>query len=233
MHICYLQNAISSWFCLLSGLRDWVSFASLLTHVLFFLKKGNDMTAEDREKLDAWLGPVYSPFKPRYQWYFEIVMLLRRVLLASALSMISSSSTLQTFVVWVILVCFAVIHLCLHPYDDSSYKFASENFFEPLVLLVLSMSFILLKFSAVENLMTYSAAYVWVVMIVNSWTLLFLVGIIFYRLATCGNEDKDGNFSGHRHVSARNGRSSDDEERSNLLSVNSARKRYVEVANIS
>ena len=160
-------------------------------------------------------------------------MLLRRVLLASALSMISSSSTLQTFVVWVILVCFAVIHLCLHPYDDSSYKFASENFFEPLVLLVLSMSFILLKFSAVENLMTYSAAYVWVVMIVNSWTLLFLVGIIFYRLATCGNEDKDGNFSGHRHVSARNGRSSDDEERSNLLSVNSARKRYVEVANIS
>ena len=191
------------------------------------------MTAEDREKLDAWLGPVYSPFKPRYQGCFEIVMLLRRVLLASALSMISSSSTLQTFVVWVILVCFAVIHLCLHPYDDSNYKFASENFFEPLVLLVLSMSFILLKFSAVENLMTYSAAYVWVVMIVNSWTLLFLVGIIFYRLATCGNEDKDGNFSGHRHVSARNGRSSDDEERSNLLSVNSARKRYVEVANIS
>ena len=191
------------------------------------------MTAEDREKLDAWLGPVYSPFKPRYQWCFEIVMLLRRVLLASALSMISSSSTLQTFVVWVILVCFAVIHLCLHPYDDSNYKFASENFFEPLVLLVLSMSFILLRFSAVENLMTYSAAYVWVVMIVNSWTLLFLVGIIFYRLATCGNEDKDGNFSGHRHVSARNGRSSDDEERSNLLSVNSARKRYVEVANIS
>ena len=162
-----------------------------------------------------------------------IVTLLRRVLLASALSMISSSSTLQTFVVWVILVCFAVIHLCLHPYNDSHYKFASENFFEPLVLLVLSMSFILLKFSAVENLMTYSAAYVWVVMIVNSWTLLFLVGIIFYRLATCGNEDKDGNFSEHRHVSARNGRSSDDEERSNLLSVNSARKRYVEVANIS
>ena len=160
-------------------------------------------------------------------------MLLRRVLLASALSMISSSSTLQTFVVWVILVCFAVIHLCLHPYDDSNYKFASENFFEPLVLLVLSMSFILLKFSAVENLMTYSAAYVWVVMIVNSCTLLFLVGIIFYRLATCGNEDEDGNFSGHRHVSARNGRSSDDEERSKLLSVNSARKRYVEVANIS
>ena len=186
------------------------------------------MTAEDREKLDAWLGPVYSPFKPRYQWYFEIVMLLRRVLLASALSMISSSSTLQTFVVWVILVCFAVIHLCLHPYDDSSYKFASENFFEPLVLLVLSMSMLVLSMS-----MTYSAAYVWVVMIINSCTLLFLVGIIFYRLATCGNEDKDGNFSGHRHVSARNGRSSDDEERSNLLSVNSARKRYVEVANIS
>ena len=211
-----------------------IGFPLLLSSLMFFFfRKRNSMSPEDREKLDTWLGPAYLPYKPRYQWCLEIVMLLRRVLLASALSMISSSSTLQTFVVWVILVCFAVIHLCLHPYDDSNYKFASENFFEPLVLLVLSMSFILLRFSAVENLMTYSAAYVWVVMIVNSCTLLFLVGIIFYRLATCGNEDEDGNFSGHRHVSARNGRSSDDEERSNLLSVNSARKRYVEVANIS
>ena len=211
-----------------------IGFPLLLSSLMFFFfRKRNSMSPVDREKLDTWLGPAYLPYKPRYQWYFEIVMLLRRVLLASALSMISSSSTLQTFVVWVILVCFAVIHLCLHPYDDSNYKFASENFFEPLVLLVLSMSFILLRFSAVENLMMYSAAYVWVVMIVNSCILLFLVGIIFYRLVTCGNEGKDGNFSGYRHMSARNGRSSEDEERSNLLSVNSARKRYVEVANIS
>ena len=94
------------------------------------------MNQDDRDKLDTWLGPAYLPYKQKYQRYFETVMLLRRLMLAIALSMISSSSTLQTFMVWVILVGFAIIHLCLHPYgdEDNVHRFASENFFEPLVL---------------------------------------------------------------------------------------------------
>ena len=62
------------------------------------------MSGEDRQKLDAWLGPVYLPYKPKYQPFFEIFMLLRRLLLATVLSMISSSSSLQTFVIWLILI---------------------------------------------------------------------------------------------------------------------------------
>ena len=65
MHICYLRNFISSFFCLLSGLRDWVSFASLLTHVLFFLKKKRHDRRRSWETCmahDAWLGPAYSPY---------------------------------------------------------------------------------------------------------------------------------------------------------------------------
>ena len=51
MHICYLQNTISSWFCLRSGLRDWVSFASLLAHVLFLSKKKQH---EPRRSWKTW-----------------------------------------------------------------------------------------------------------------------------------------------------------------------------------
>ena len=171
------------------------------------------MNQDDREKLDTWLGPAYLPYKPRYQQYFEIVMLLRRLLLAIALSIISSSSTLQTFAVWVLLVGFAIIHLCFHPYNDlPHHKFASENFFEPLVLLVLSMSFILLRFSAVESSMSYSAAYVWIVIVINSCILLLLMGVIFYRLIITGYEDSRGCSCGGSGVN---------EERTNLLSVNS------------
>ena len=57
------------------------------------------MSPEDRKKLDVWLGPIYLPYKPQNQAFFEVVMLSRRLILAIALSMIPSSSTLQTFVV--------------------------------------------------------------------------------------------------------------------------------------
>ena len=117
------------------------------------------MSPEEVEKLHQWHGPAYSPYKPRYQQYFQVEMLLRRLLPAIALSIISSSSTLQTFVVGVILVGFAIIHLCFHPYKAlPHHNFASENSFEPLVFLVLSMSFILLRFLALESSMSYTTA---------------------------------------------------------------------------
>ena len=40
-----------------------IGFPLLLSSLMFFFfLKRNDMTAEDREKLDAWLGPAYSPY---------------------------------------------------------------------------------------------------------------------------------------------------------------------------
>ena len=55
-----------------------------------FFPKRKLMTPEDRKKLDVWLGSLYLPYKPEYQQYFEILMLIRRLILAAALSMISS-----------------------------------------------------------------------------------------------------------------------------------------------
>ena len=190
------------------------------------------MSPEDREKLDTWLGPVYLPYKPRYQRYFEIVMLLRRLCLAIALSMISSSSTLQTVVVWLILMVFAVIHLCLKPYNDrSDLKFASENFFEPLVLFVLSMSFVLLRFSALES-RSYTTAFVWVVMIVNTCVLSVLVGTSFCLLVFTGKDRSNGGYHTDDGASfdasgLSENRRSINEERSHLLPVNVSERGHV------
>lgn len=113
---------------------------------------------------------------------------------------------------------FAIIYISLQPYNDRPFhKFASENIFEPLVLLVLSMSFILLRFSAFESSMSYTAAYAWIVIVVNSCILLLLMGIIFYRLVVSRN----GKLCWCSFVNGRDGRSGENEERTNLLSVNS------------
>ncbi|KAJ7382425.1 hypothetical protein OS493_035074 [Desmophyllum pertusum] len=87
-------------------------FPLLLISLLFlFFRKRKNMSPEDRQKLDAWLGPVYLPYKPKYQLYFEIFMLFRRLSLAIALSMISSSSTLQTFVLLSSIFLFLLVTL--------------------------------------------------------------------------------------------------------------------------
>jgi len=189
-----------------------IGFPLLLVYLMVvFFQKRDIMSPEDRQKLDAWLGPAYLPYKPKYQHFFEIFMLLRRLLLAIALSMISSSSSLQTFVVWLILMISAVPYLCLEPYNKRSInRWAQENFFEPLVLFVLSMSFMLVRFSALDS--SYKVAFVWVVMCVNSCVLVVLVGVILYLLVVTGNSE--GN------ASAREDESHNDDDRRCLLPVN-------------
>ena len=162
-----------------------------------FFPKRNLMTPEDRKKLDVWLGPLYLPYKPEYQQYFEILMLIRRLILAVALSMISSS-TLQTFIVWLVLMTSALIQICLQPYQKHPsninpstsnaqvkrkiilHDIFSENVMEPTVLLVLSMSFMVLRFSVLDK--SYIGVFVWLVMIINSTVFVTLIGGILYRL---------------------------------------------------
>ncbi|KAL9987492.1 hypothetical protein ACROYT_G001809 [Oculina patagonica] len=199
-----------------------IGFPLLLISLMFvFFRKRNTMSLEDRQKLDAWLGPVYLPYKSKYQRYFEIFMLLRRLILAIALSMISSSSTLQTFVVWLILMVSAMIHLRLQPYNERPCKpCTQENFFEPVVLFVLSMSFMLLRFSALDKSLT--GAFVWVVMIVNTCVLLVLVSTICYVLVSTGNGRVSGNLDPNGSecdASVREDVSSNEDDRSHLLPV--------------
>ena len=195
----------------------------LISLMMVFFEKRKTMSPEDRQKLDSWLGPVYLPYKPKFQRYFEIAMLLRRLILAIALSMIPSSSTLQTFVVWLILMLSAMINLRLRPYKErSSKRYAQENFFEPLVLFVLSMSFMLLRFASLDN--SFSSAFVWVVMMVNICVLAVLVGTIFHLLVFTGHgrfsSNLDQNRNGECDANAiREDENSNDEDRSYLLAV--------------
>ena len=56
----------------------------------------------------------------------------------------------------------------------------SENVMEPTVLLVLSMSFMVLRFSVLDE--NYVGVFVWLVMIINATVFVTLIGGILYRL---------------------------------------------------
>ena len=58
---------------------------------------------------------------------------------------------------------------------------------------VLSMSFMLVRFSALDS--SYTVAFIWVVMSVNSCVLVILVGVILYLLVVTGNSRDNGDLA--------------------------------------
>ena len=92
----------------------------------------------------------------------------------------------------------ALIQICLQPYQKhpsitgpptsheqvkckiSVQDIISENVMEPTVLLVLSISFMVLRFSVLDE--SYFGVFVWLVMIINGTVFVTLVGCILFRL---------------------------------------------------
>ena len=140
--------------------------------MLLFFPKRSSMSPEDRKKLDVWLGPMYLPYKPKYQAFFEVVMLLRRLILAFALSMIPSSSTLQTFVVWLVLMVSSIIHLILRPYDTQPGRREGETDNQSSEAFSVRMSLSLLCCSSYRCHSWYYDFELWM-----STTLTFLFGL--------------------------------------------------------
>ena len=105
---------------------------------------------------------------------------------------------MQTFIVWLVLMTSALIQICLLPYQKHPSNITpptsneqvkrkitlqdifSENVMEPTVLLVLSMPFMLLRFSVLDK--SYIGVFVWLVMIINSTVFVTLIGGTLYRL---------------------------------------------------
>ena len=62
------------------------------------------------------------------------------------------------------------------------------------MLFVLSMSFMLVRILALDS--SYTVAFVWVVMFVNSCVVVVLVGVILYVLVVTGNSRDNGDLAG-------------------------------------
>ena len=217
-----------------------VGFPVMLISLMFrFFPKRGSMSPEDRNKLDMWLGPVYLPYKPKYQPFFEMIMLVRRLILAIALSIIPSSSSLQTFVVWLVLMLSAIVSLILRPYEKHTSSkvesnqqrqhrklvvkdIFSENVFEPVVLLVLAMSFMVLRFSAFDS--ANAGLFVWVVMIINTCVLVSLLVSILFLLVCKAEVLGNGNYNSGVGNCERDDENGRDEERRHLLPFRTERE---------
>ena len=148
----------------------------------------HEMPQQDQESLDSWLGSIYLPYKEEFRSYFEIIFLLRRMLIAFALSLINRASSFQTIAVCFVLLVALCLQLSFRPLNDSYQKFPLENTAETLVLLTLHFSFMNVRYAALNP--DSSLPIIWMIVSVNVVLLCGMVVSIILLLKKAGNADE-------------------------------------------
>jgi len=133
----------------------------------------DELLPEERETLDSWLGSLYLPYKKEFRSYFQILLILRSMLMAFALSFIKRSSSFQTVAVCFVLLVSLCFQIYFRPFIDSFQKIPLENTMEALVLLTLHFSFMNIRYAVLNP--ESSHGIIWMLVSVN---LVLLCGIL-------------------------------------------------------
>ena len=143
----------------------------------------------EHEELEKWLGPLYSTYCESCKWFYEIVLLTRRLALAFILSFLKIYPSWQTLLVCCVLTVSLVVHLLVKPFKSRSRRFPIENTLETFLLSVLLNSFAAIRF--VED---DSIALVPITSLIIGANALVIVGFVFSAvfLACCSPKSHQG-----------------------------------------
>ena len=144
----------------------------------------DQLLPEERETLDSWLGSLYLPYKKEFRSYFQIFLIVRRMLMAFALSFIARPSSFQTIAVCFVLLVSLCFQLFFRPFIDSFQKIPLENTMESLVLLTLHFSFMNIRYAVLNP--DSSHGIIWMLVSVN---LVLLCGIVVSIIVVLGKKN--------------------------------------------
>lgn len=157
-----------------------IPFGVFLPLLRIKVAKREQLFQQEQEILDSWLGYLYLPYKKEFRSYFEILFILRRLLIAFSLSFIPRASSFQTIAACFVLLASLCIQLVFRPFEDSYQKIALENSAETLVLLTLHFSFMNVRYAVLNP--ASSASIVWMLVAVNGVVLCIIVLCIIMLL---------------------------------------------------
>ena len=146
----------------------------------YYLRR-ETMPREGKVLLDAWLGTIYLPYKKKFQPFFEVVLVSRKLLIASMISVVPVTSSYHTFSICIVLTIAISLSLSLKPYESSWSYFPVENTLDTVVLFVLLHSFVLVRFASLDTVAR--ASLLWIVVIVNLVLAVVLVLAVLVSLA--------------------------------------------------
>ena len=150
-----------------------VPFGVFLPLLRINVAKRDQLALHEEETLDSWLGSIYLPDKKKFRSDIEILLLIRRLMIAFLLSFIPRSSYFQTIAVCFVLLVSLCFQLRFKPFYDSYQNIALENSAETLVLLTLHFSFMNIRYAVLNP--DSSSPVVWMIVVVNIVLLCRLI----------------------------------------------------------
>ena len=168
----YTILQVFGWFALTLYVFG-VPLGVFLPLLCIYVRKREELSEEEQTVLDSWLGSIYLPYKKDFHAYFEILYLIRRMLIAFSISLIPRTSPYQTTVTSSVLIACLCFQLFYRPFKDSYKKVPLENTAETIVLLILHFSFVNVRY-ALQN-QAASKSIVWMLIVVNLMVLSFIV----------------------------------------------------------
>ena len=158
-----------------------VPFGVFLPLLLRKARNRENLAVEDQETLDSWLGSIYLPYKKKFRSYFEVLFLMRRMLIAFSLSFIPQASPFQTIAICVVLLASLCFQLLFKPFSDSYQNLSLENSAETVVLLSLHFCFMNIRYAALNQ--ESSEPIVWMLVVLN---LVVICGLIISIILLLG-----------------------------------------------
>ena len=158
-----------------------VPFGVFLPLLLRKASNRENLAVEDQETLDSWLGSIYLPYKKKFRSYFEVLFLMRRMLIAFSLSFIPRTSPFQTIAICVVLLTSLCFQLLFKPFSDSYQNLSLENSAETVVLLSLHFSFMNIRYAALNQ--ESSEPIVWMLVVLN---LVVICGLVISIILLLG-----------------------------------------------
>ena len=85
--------------------------------------------SDDSSPTCKWLSPLITPYKPRYRAYIEIIILLRRLLIAIFMASFPANSSMQTQCLTILLIIAIVFQAIARPFKNPVDNESSEEAF--------------------------------------------------------------------------------------------------------
>ena len=158
--------------------------------------------SDDCAPICYWLSPLIAPYKPKYRSYIEVVMLLRRLLIAILMTSFPASSSLQTQCSTIVLLVAIIFQAVKKPYKNPSVEsthdklyneeLGVENAIEIFMLSCLLLSFVCVGLSASHGTLVPSGLFSITVVINIIFVIAFCCSILYRMLRPASSKEESG-----------------------------------------
>ena len=147
-----------------------------------------------------WLSPLVAPYKPKYRGYVEVIMLMRRLLIAILMAAFPANSSLQIQCITMLLLIAIIFQAVTRPYKDPTTvtsndevygdRLGLENGIDIFMLSCVLLSFVCVGLSAAYGTLVPLALFLIMVSINGIFAATFFCSIL-YRLIRPGSHQGD------------------------------------------